>query len=66
MLRMRQINTTAADLLQGNMRQGHHSVVIRCKRRLVFGKRGGGLKVSAQPDFCRNAAGPVTTHHSVN
>lgn len=36
MLRMRQINTTATDLLQGNMRQGHRSLVIRWKCRLVF------------------------------
>lgn len=36
MLRMRQINTTATDLLQGNMRQGHHSLVIRWKCRLGF------------------------------
>lgn len=58
MLRMRQINTTATDLLQGNMRQGHHSLVIRwkcrrlCIRSVVFGpesRRGGPLEVYTQP-----------------
>lgn len=52
MPRMRQINTTATDLLRGNVRQEHYSVIIGRENVdpsffsfvYFFGKSGGRLK----------------------
>lgn len=79
MLRMHQINTTATDLLRGNMRQGHHSLKWKC--RLVLHSFGcfwiqvkkrwtpGSLYAATRADLCSNPVKskcPMKTHHSAN
>lgn len=71
MPRMRQINTTATDLLRGNVRQGHYSVVIGRKKTsthlsfrsfIFWGKK---WRTTEKSHFCRDSVRsdcPVTTH----
>lgn len=68
MLRMRQINTTATDLLQGNMRQWHHSLNRMWMRtRLCINILNPSQK---EVDLCSKPAVwskcPVKTHQSAN